>query len=217
MGFQLTVKSKSIRGRRDILCGEQVSFEVKQSKPGIAKPVRRIVVGSDQDFHVSNIGCTDRFYAHVNGVAQVTHAVFRSAFGGQTVCKGFKRHGPCAASPRKLGTGPKILIEIPCGNGGFTRPSIGQQSARVFLGVKCPSTATSDHRKHEAQCGNSPLHLRKRPAFWRSSAIWMALIAAPLRRLSATIQRCNPCTSVKSRRIRPTKTSSFPAALIGMG
>src|SRR5207245_8239233 len=50
-----------------------------------------------------------------------------------------------------------------------------------------------------------------------SSAIWMALRAAPFRRLSATIQRLRPLGMDSSSRMRPTNTSSFPATSIGIG
>ena len=44
------------------------------------------------------------------------------------------------------------------------------------------------------------------------SAIWMLLVAAPLRRLSLTTQRSSPRGWDKSWRMRPTNTSSRPAA-----
>ena len=50
-----------------------------------------------------------------------------------------------------------------------------------------------------------------------SSAIWTALVAAPLRRLSETIQRSIARSLPGSRRMRPTKTSSRPAASIAIG
>jgi hypothetical protein len=43
------------------------------------------------------------------------------------------------------------------------------------------------------------------------------LVAAPLRRLSATIHKFNVLSWDSSRRILPTKTSSFPSANRGIG
>ena len=53
--------------------------------------------------------------------------------------------------------------------------------------------------------------------FNKSFAICTALVAAPLRKLSATIHKFRVLGRVKSRRIRPTKTASFPSANLGMG
>src|SRR5581483_1824265 len=50
-----------------------------------------------------------------------------------------------------------------------------------------------------------------------SSAICMALRAAPLRRLSPAIHRATPFGSERSSRMRPTNTSSRPAAVSGIG
>ena len=50
-----------------------------------------------------------------------------------------------------------------------------------------------------------------------SSAIWIAFSAAPLRRLSLARKSARPCSTVGSRRMRPTSTSSTPAALPGDG
>ncbi len=50
-----------------------------------------------------------------------------------------------------------------------------------------------------------------------SSAIWTAFNAAPLRRLSATIHITRPLGWEVSRRMRPTNTSSVPAAIQGCG
>src|SRR6266540_5478409 len=50
----------------------------------------------------------------------------------------------------------------------------------------------------------------------KSSAIWTAFNAAPLRRLSQTTQSASPSPAA-SRRIRPTSTSSVPAASRGVG
>src|SRR6266516_1641922 len=51
----------------------------------------------------------------------------------------------------------------------------------------------------------------------RISAIWTALVAAPLRILSATTQRLRPFSIDSSSRIRPTKVRSWPAASTAMG
>ena len=52
-----------------------------------------------------------------------------------------------------------------------------------------------------------------------SSAIWTAFVAAPLRRLSLTTQKARPRPSGTdtSRRTRPTKIWSFPAASVASG
>src|SRR5438445_4639577 len=51
----------------------------------------------------------------------------------------------------------------------------------------------------------------------RSSAIWMALSAAPFRRLSQAANSTSPFLAVGSRRMRPTRTSSIPVASRGVG
>src|SRR5262249_62251706 len=50
-----------------------------------------------------------------------------------------------------------------------------------------------------------------------TSAICTALVAAPLRRLSATTHKFRPLATVGSRRTRPTKTSSRPSAASASG
>ena len=50
-----------------------------------------------------------------------------------------------------------------------------------------------------------------------SSAICTALVAAPLRRLSLTHQKSRALGRCRSWRIRPTKTSSVPAASAARG
>ena len=52
MRFQLTVKPICIGCSRDILGGQHVVLEVKQSKPGIAEPIGRVVIRSNHDFQV---------------------------------------------------------------------------------------------------------------------------------------------------------------------
>ncbi len=59
--------------------------------------------------------------------------------------------------------------------------------------------------------------LRIRPRSASSSAICTALVAAPLRRLSPTIQRLRQRSRLGSRRIRPTSTWSWPAAAVASG
>src|SRR5262249_28589498 len=62
------------------------------------------------------------------------------------------------------------------------------------------------------------LHQAATASRWsRSSAIWIAFSAAPLRRLSPARKRTRPFGSVGSSRIRPTSTSSIPAAWPGEG
>ena len=56
-----------------------------------------------------------------------------------------------------------------------------------------------------------------RPRSTSTSAIWTALVAAPLRRLSLTIHMLSARGWDSSRRIRPTNTSSRPAARSGVG
>src|SRR2546423_9328679 len=51
----------------------------------------------------------------------------------------------------------------------------------------------------------------------RSSAIWIALSAAPLRRLSHATNKTSPLSTVSSLRTRPTRTSSVPTASRGRG
>src|SRR5262249_663391 len=67
---------------------------------------------------------------------------------------------------------------------------------------------------------------RRRPAVTQAStadrsssvsAIWTALVAAPFRRLSLTHQKSRVLGRLKSGRIRPTKTSSLPAASAAKG
>jgi hypothetical protein len=55
------------------------------------------------------------------------------------------------------------------------------------------------------------------PRSCRTSASWIAFVAAPLRRLSDTIHRSSACSWPGSRRMRPTKTSSWPSASIAIG
>src|SRR5262249_43452088 len=55
------------------------------------------------------------------------------------------------------------------------------------------------------------------PRSCSSSASWTALVAAPLRKLSETIHTSSARSWPGSRRIRPTNTSSRPAASIASG
>ena len=58
---------------------------------------------------------------------------------------------------------------------------------------------------------------RGRRGFQRSSAIWTALRAAPLRSWSPQTQRARPFSKAQSSRRRPAKQSSLPAASMGIG
>ena len=51
----------------------------------------------------------------------------------------------------------------------------------------------------------------------RRSAIWTALSAAPLRRLSEATKKTSPLGSERSRRTRPTSTASRPTLASGIG
>src|SRR6516162_8319223 len=77
-----------------------------------------------------------------------------------------------------------------------------------------PADTVSDYitRKHR----HYPF-FGSQPRWSSTSAIWMALLAAPLRRLSATNQIFRPCGTVGSRRMRPTKTASRPSACRASG
>ena len=66
--------------------------------------------------------------------------------------------------------------------------------------------------------GQEPAHGQDRArASSSSSAIWTALVAAPLRRLSLTHQKRRALGRLRSWRMRPTKTSSVPAAAAARG
>ena len=83
--------------------------------------------------------------------------------------------------------------------------------------------ASSRRRSCPSRCrrrGPEPAGVAYAAAAWRavsSSAIWIAFSAAPLRRLSLARKRARPFSTVGSRRMRPTSTSSMPAALPGEG
>ena len=79
-----------------------------------------------------------------------------------------------------------------------------------------------DHRQQppeqQDRLAEADVHAQpSRPRSTRSSASWTVLVAAPLRRLSATIQRSSARSSPGSRRILPTKTSSRPSASAAIG
>lgn len=70
---------------------------------------------------------------------------------------------------------------MPGGNGRFARTGVGLKQTGLHLGC------SKDRAPQQEQQETDPDHLRNRPVFWRYSAIWMALVAAPFRRLSDTI------------------------------
>ena len=110
-----------------------------------------------------------------------------------------------------------------------------RSASRPCAPTRATSTASSDRlaaragapRAPGARGGRtpsgSPLEARPpaQPAASRgrcsSSATWTALVAAPLRRLSPTIQRFRQRSCEGSRRMRPTSTSSRPATSSAVG
>src|SRR5207245_3038978 len=74
-----------------------------------------------------------------------------------------------------------------------------------------PSSPTPAGTLVRAEAGAS------QPRLATSSAISTAFVAAPLRRLSLTTQNAMPRSTDGSRRTRPTKTSSRPAAVVASG
>src|SRR5882672_3399832 len=70
---------------------------------------------------------------------------------------------------------------------------------------------------HDASGLNHKLNLQRNLFSSKYSAICTAFVAAPLRRLSETIQRLSEFACDSSLRMRPTNTSSFPSASIGIG
>ena len=77
-----------------------------------------------------------------------------------------------------------------------------------------PQNETRDEREPEPDPEIQAATTRRSS---RSSAIWIAFSAAPLRRLSATTKRTRPFSTVGSRRMRPTRTSSISTASRGVG
>ncbi len=103
--------------------------------------------------------------------------------------------GACADPyPRTTRAGPEarpVMFRTPTVLSG----SLARECGTAYAGVE---TRTSDRS-------------------WRTSAIWTALVAAPLSRLSLTTHSCRPRSCVGSRRRRPTKTSSRPALSSAVG
>ncbi len=105
--------------------------------------------------------------------------------------------------------------------------SLGGISVFAVLGMKmrykmmCSVQRWKKHRKHhcktEHHIDRALSHEFTNSFATRYSAIWTAFVAAPFRRLSATIHILSVFGWLSSRRIRPTKTSSFPWAYKGIG
>ena len=108
-------------------------------------------------------------------------------------------------------------------------------NADLGIGTETPGTAVPDKQSIQGRastlpgvaCCTGPEHFlvtffqiivchdysAGRKPFWRrTSAIWTALVAAPLRILSETHQKLSPDLTEKSLRRRPTNTSSCPSA-----
>ena len=99
------------------------------------------------------------------------------------------------------------------GRGGQAREGAARRARRrSAAGAGAGTAAVSEVRsaKRDRQAARA---LRSSS----SSAIWIAFSAAPLRRLSHARKSARPFSTVGSRRMRPTSTSSIPAALPGVG
>src|SRR5208337_423911 len=83
-------------------------------------------------------------------------------------------------------------------------------------GGKIWRKASSSRRRRSFSASFRP-HELAGSSLSSSSAIWTALVAAPLRRLSLTHQKSSTLERLRSWRIRPTKTSSRPAASAAKG
>ena len=88
---------------------------------------------------------------------------------------------------------------------------VGERPVRSLLGARERSGGAARPRRPR------PSARRAGRARRSSSASCTALVAAPLRRLSATIHRSSARSWPASRRMRPTNTSSWPLASIASG
>ena len=116
---------------------------------------------------------------------------------------------PTSGSRRPLGRPDRArasgLRRSAAGRGGHAR----EGAERRARGVRARARACAARWR----LGASPLaEVARQRAPTSSSAIWIALSAAPLRRLSHTRKRTRPFSAVGSDRIRPTMTSSTPIA-----
>ena len=92
----------------------------------------------------------------------------------------------------------------------------GRGGRSTPIGVPPAGTRGRDFRA-ALRTRRRPLPVRDEVAGNQRSAICTPLVAAPLRRLSATIHSARPFVRESSRRIRPTNTSSLPEASSGSG
>ena len=124
------------------------------------------------------------------------------------------------ASRRSLGSQEAAMVGVgmtPRGEVGIVVASIGAtegvvdaQLFAVVVGMSILTTLVAPFALRRLTSWREPPDLaRSRSRSTSSSAIWTALVAAPLRRLSATTQRSRARSLPGSRRIRPTKTSSL--------
>src|SRR4029077_19701324 len=98
---------------------------------------------------------------------------------------------------------------------------LGQQLGQPLGRVVVDRAVVLEGRQHRGQQPSDLLGVllahRSTPISIARSATWTAFRAAPLRRLSLTIQSAIPFRAEGSGRIRPTKTSSCPATSAGVG
>jgi len=111
---------------------------------------------------------------------------------------------------------PTVMVRAPLhgGSGGTIAPQRGFRGQRPLPEFRGSAPGWDSGAAPRA---GLTYFTRTRSRSSRASAIWTALRAAPLRRLSATIHMLSPQSMVSSSRMRPTKTSSSPVTSTGMG
>ena len=131
-------------------------------------------------------------------------------------------NGRPSRSSLKPGPSPTNMTSVsgsPSPGTAFVRVSCSRQRVQSRTSAAIASSAA--RRSADVTPGFRPRSAPRRPSTHprstRTSAIWTALVAAPLRRLSLTTQnaRPRPPSMLSSWRTRPTKTSSRPGGLGG--
>lgn len=162
--------------------GDEVAIRIAQGKSAIGDPDHRCEKGFDEDGQVVDPAgpCSEGQGCHGNGVANGIGQRVPDTTGSLAGRQRREWDHPFTPAPGEFGTHLRQRIEMPSGNGGFARSGVGLKQTGLHLGRAIESATQQDQKKI------APDHLRKRPVRCRYSAIWMALVAAPFRRLSDT-------------------------------
>jgi hypothetical protein len=196
-----------------------IGFTVLYNRHGDDAPAQRLLfLAGSVPAGVAAIAIAPASTADAAALA-LSLAVIRLVLTAGYVAGGPQRGSPSSSPPcSSRGCAPSCRRTrssgcSPRGRSCARRSRRGAGSATSTRRPPGASAAGTPARATDGYATRAPI----RPRSCRTSASWIAFVAAPLRRLSDTIHRSSAWSWPGSRRMRPTNTSSLPSASIAIG